>query len=589
MEPWLRRLVAGGATLALSTFVACSGGDETPDEVDDSTPSNQVEESDGVPMLNLGSGSEESAKHHDEGSIRFLDRTDTSGLSAFRQVNGDPEKSTILDSIGGGVGLFDVDRDGDLDLYLTNGQTSATEPTDVRDALFTNDGKGRFNDASEAHGVDDARWTMGLLAADLDGDAWRDVYLLNFGANRMLMNREGRFEDRAEAMGIDEPGWGAGGAFGDLDRDGDLDLYVSNYVDFDPTWGGGEVKQDTHQGVKVYYGPRGLTPQADRLFLNAGDGTFSDASRDSGIWSVPPSFGFAVLALDLNEDGWLDLYVANDSEANFLWRNRGDGTFQESAMPSGVALSQSGRAQAGMGAAAGDYDGDGRLDLFVTNFSLDSFTLYRGNKSHVFADVTRASRLHRATYDYLGWACGFQDFDLDGDLDLWMVNGHVYPQMDAFNLGSKYHQPKLVFENDGERHYLAPPGLGGTGVGVASAARGSAIGDVDGDGDVDWVVGNLDASPTMLVNESPMRGRRVSVELSTLGGEPVGTRVELSSARNRWFRVVGAQVGFLSAHDPRLEFGVGDDPGPFTVTVRGLDGTTEERTGIEPGALVTLP
>ncbi|HED66171.1 MAG TPA: VCBS repeat-containing protein, partial [Planctomycetes bacterium] len=367
----------------------------------------------------------------------FVDATDESGLGSFRQVCGDPNKPFIVETIGGGVALCDVDRDGDLDAYLTNGSFFGADTDSApADALYLNDGTGRFHDATVAAGLGDRSWTTGVRVVDYDADGWPDLYLTNYGPNVLMRNRgDGTFEDVTERAGVGDPRWSTGACFLDFDRDGDLDLYVANYVDFDEERMLRDRPTVSYKGVSVMKGPRGLPEAPDTFYINEGDGTFRDASAEVGIRGKP-FFGFQCIAFDVNHDDWVDVYVANDSVENLLWKNDGGRRFENAAFLSGLAVSMSGKPQAGMGVGIGDYDGDQIVDLYVTNFADDYFTLYRGTKRGGFVDVTHRLRLADVTKPYLGWGCGFEDFDADGDLEIFVADGHVYPQVDELDVGS---------------------------------------------------------------------------------------------------------------------------------------------------------
>jgi len=359
-----------------------------------------------------------------EAPFHFVDATSESGLGVFRQVSGSAAKPYINESFGAGVALVDVDGDGDLDVYLTNGSTQAAVDSEKSagpaDALYLNDGSGHFEDGTLAAGLGDQRWTYGVTVGDYDGDGDLDLYITNDGPNRLYRNRgDGTFEDVTAETGVGDTRWGTGATFLDYDRDGDLDLYVANHIAFDRAAIVEQGLREKYFDADVYYGPGGLDAVADVLYRNDGE-RFTDVSEESGIGAVA-LYGFHVVSFDHDQDGWPDLYVANDSTPNLLWRNRGDGTFEDVAPRAGVALSLSGDPQAGMGVAVGDYNGDGVADLYVTNFSEDYFTLYQGGARHLYRDVTTRANLYRETLASLGWATGFEDFDADGDLDLYVA------------------------------------------------------------------------------------------------------------------------------------------------------------------------
>ncbi len=530
-----------------------------------------------------------------QGPFVFVDVALEAGL-AFQPTNGTQAKPFITETLGGGVALFDADGDGDLDAYFANGSTHALERGEQagprpRDGFFQNDGVGGFEDATTQAGLGDERWTMGVRAADFDGDGWTDLYLSNHGPNVFYRNQGSRagvhagFEDDTAHAGLGDPRWSTGACLLDVDRDGDLDLYVVNHIDFDYDDVLARNLRDDFHGLVVMFGPRGLPPAVDRFYRNAGDGTYVDASAEVGIDGVA-AYGFQCVAFDYDQDGQVDVYVANDSQANHLWRNV-DGRFEERAVRSTVALSKNGLPQAGMGVALGDFDADLLPDLFITNFSDDYFTLYRGEKGGYFRDVSSQARLQMPTHASLGWGCGFADFDHDGDLDLYAVNGHVYPQVDDYPLSSRYRQTNQLFENTGDGRFEDVSEQAGPGFRSAESSRGSAVGDVDNDGDLDILIGNLDVPPTLLRNDSRLAGRSVLLRLEGRGANraAIGARVEVVVGERVHLRLPGTGVSFLSSDDPRLHFGLGPAERIDAVRITWPDGTKTEHGPFEAADL----
>lgn len=525
--------------------------------------------------------------YSDDGPYRFRDATRAAGLAGFTQVNGSAEKRYLVESVGGGCALFDADQDGDLDAYLTNGgRLRQAEEANPSDALFLNDGRGRFEDGSRAAGIDERRWTNGVRVCDLDGDGWSDLYLTNFGRNTLyLADGRGGFVDKTEATGLADRSWSTGASFLDFDRDGDLDLQVTNYVVFreedlrDP-------RTEEYKGLVVLRGPRGLEGAPDHFYVNQGGLAFVEKSDELGLEET--GYGFQSVAFDFDLDGWLDLYVANDMGANALWHNLAGQRFEDLGLRRGVAFSLSGKPQAGMGVALGDFDGDLQADLYVTNFADDYATLYRGESGGFFLDVTQSLGLAAPTLDKLGWGTGFVDFDLDGDEELYAVNGHVYPQVDERRVGSEYRQPAQLFEFVSGR-FREPPGRGGLAFQTKSAARGSATGDVDGDGDLDLLIENIDGPPRLLLNES-VHGGSVEVLLVGAGAnrDALGARVVGRVGERRMLRLVGAATGFLSSSDRVLVFGLGAGAGLEELEVTWPSGRIERFQNCPAGARLSI-
>ena len=550
------------AVVALSACDRLSGGDSpsaTPAAAVVSTP---------APVAPLG--------------VSFVDVAQEAGLAGFVQISGKPDKPTILDSMGGGVAFLDYDRDGDLDIYFTNGSTGSTQEgfaagREARDALYRNDGDGRFSDVTAAARLGDAQWTMGVTVADYDNDGWPDIYLTNYGPNVLYHNRgDGSFEDVTAVAGVGDPHWSMGAAFFDYDNDGDLDLYVANYVDFDPHFTPADPSFCTYRGVMVYYGPRGLKGAPDTLYRNDGKGRFSDVTAAAGIRD-PNLYGFQPLAFDYDGDGDIDVYVADDLTPNLLWRNNGDGTFTEVGLGAGVAVSEKGKEQGSMGMALGDYNGDGLPDIYVTNFTEEYHTLYRNDGGGYFSDVTGLAHLAEPTWNMVGWGTAFIDYDNDGDQDLYAANGHVYPQVDKFDFATRYLEPSQLFENRGAAGFGEVTARAGPGFAVARAHRGSAAGDYDDDGDVDLVLNNLDQPAALLRNDGGNREHwlEVLLEGSRSNRDALGARVVVSAGGRRQGRWRLSGSSFLSSEDPRLHFGLGREAEAESLVVTWPDASVE--------------
>lgn len=501
--------------------------------------------------------------------VYFTDVIARSGLQKFVHKSGVADKRYILESPSGGVALFDYDNDGWLDVYLVNGSTFAAlngKEKAPRAALFRNNRDGTFTDVTDKAGVANERWGFGVACGDFDNDGWEDFYVTNFGPNRLYRNNgNGTFTDVAEKMGVTVGGWSTGVSFGDYDGDGRLDLFVAGYVDFDPA--NPPEARTTESGVKYCYfrgqpvmcGPRGLKGAADHLFRNTG-ASFVEVSKPAGVADENGYYGFASAWIDVDDDGKLDLIVVNDSTPNYLYRNKGDGTFENISFASGFGLSEDGREQAGMGLAVGDYDNDGRVDFYVTNFSDDTNTLRHNDGEGMFTDVTHAAGHGAPTIPFLGWGTGFIDFDNDGLKDLLVANGHVYPQVDKFDWGTTWAQRPLLFKNrDGKIFDVA---LAATGSGLAAVipARGLALGDIDNDGRVDAVINNCDGHPTVLRNETAKTGHWLALKL--IGGpkstrDAIGATVWLTAGAKRQRADVVSGASYCSQSDLRLHFGLG--------------------------------
>jgi len=501
--------------------------------------------------------------------VYFTDVTARSGVQKFAHRSGAADKRYILESPSGGVALFDYDNDGWLDIYFVNGSTFEAlkgKERPPRAALFRNNKDGTFTDVTDKAGVANERWGFGVAVGDYDHDGWEDFYVTNFGQNRLYHNNgDGTFTDVAEKLGVAIDSWSTGATFGDYDGDGDLDLFVVGYVAFDPA-NRAEPRTTTdgqkycyYRGQPVMCGPRGLAGAPDHLLRND-VGKFTDVSKPAGVADEKGYYGFGAAFCDIDDDGKLDLIVANDSTPNFLYLNKGNGAFEDVSFVSGFALNEDGREQAGMGLAVGDYDNDGRPDLYVTNFSDDSNTLYHNEGAALFNDVTFAAGHGTPTIPFLGWGAGFLDFDNDGWKDVFIANGHVYPQVDKYDWGTTWAQRPLLFKNKNGETFELLPAATSSGLAVVKSARGAAFGDLDNDGRVDVVLNNCDDAPTVLRNVTNGAGHWLSLKLIGGGKSPrdaIGATVWLTAGGQRQRADVISGASYCSQSDLRLHFGLG--------------------------------
>jgi hypothetical protein len=551
--------------------------------------------------------------------VTFTDVTKSAGLSGFRMVSGSPVKDYIIEGPGAGCAFIDFDNDGWLDVYLVNGSTidalrgKARAP---RAALFRNNRDGSFTDVTDRAGAANEGWGQGVCSGDFDNDGWQDLYVTNFGKNRLYRNnRNGTFTDIAEKAGVELGGWSTGCAFGDYDGDGNLDLFVAGYIDFDldnppPSASGeaiarqgdaatrrqgGEEKGASgmgaaynagasycqYRGQRVMCGPRGLKGARDHLFRNNGDGAFTDVSEKAAVEDKAGYYGFGVAWVDFDDDGKLDLTVANDSTPSYLYRNRGDGTFEDVSYISGVALNENGREQAGMGVAVGDYDGDGRADIHRTNFSDDSNVLYRNDGGGNFTDLTFQMGLGEATIPFLGWGTNFFDYDNDGFADLLVANGHIYPNVDSTDWGTSYKQRLLLFRNLRGRFHEVGSSAGEALYSLRSS-RGSSAGDFDNDGDLDILLNNVDDAPALLRNDGANKAGHwltlilVGDAAKKCPRDAIGTVVYCTVDGRRLRDEVASGRSFNSQSDLRVHFGLGAATKVDKLEVRWANGKVEE-------------
>ena len=540
--------------------------------------------------------------------VVYEDVTARTALAAFRHRAGGRAKDYIVDTPAGGLAVFDYDNDARPDVYLLNGSTFAAmagREKAPRAALYRNKGNWQFEDVTERAGVANERWGFGVAVGDYDNDGDPDMFVGNYGVSRLYRNNgDGTFTDVAERLGVARKGWSTGATFGDYDRDGRLDLFVPGYVVFDPAKlppspsdapKQGQVAQNFCQfrGAPVMCGPRGLKGEGDTLYRQRPDGTFEDASARAGVADPEGYYGFSSAFVHANDDDLLDLIVINDSTPNQLYLNKGGGAFEEVGYESGVALNENGREQAGMGLGVGDYDNDGRVDFYITNFSDDSNTLYHNDGEGNFTDVTFQAGHGEPTIPFLGWGAAFLDYDADGWKDVFVVNGHVYPIVDGQQWGTSYAQQPLLFHNlahpdaqqaaKGARKFERVGAAPGSGLAEAWPSRGLAVADHDGDGRLDLVLNNTDAAPTVLRNVTSATGAKNHWLRLRLVGDPArksprdatGATVYLTTGKIRQRADVTSGGSYSSQHDPCPYFGLGAATKVDRLEVRWPDGSAE--------------
>jgi hypothetical protein len=535
------------------------------------------------------------------GPVIFEDVSEKAGLTKWTHKMGTPEKKYIIETKGGGIGLIDYDNDGWLDIYVVNGSTFDAldgKETPPHAALFHNNHDGTFTDVAAKAGVTNDRWGIGVAIADYDNDGWPDIYVTNWGKNRLYHNNhDGTFTDVAEKAGVQLGNWSTGATWGDYDGDGRLDLFVPGYVHFDRDhlpFGGENGVPDTYctfRGVAVICGPRGLKGEPDHLFHNNGDGTFTDVSEKAGVADTPGYYGLSALFVDMNNDGKVDLLVANDSTPNYLYINKGDGTFEDDSYSSGYALDEAGRETASMGIAAGDFENNGMEDIFNTTFSDDYKVLYRNDGDANMTDVSYQMGIAEISVPFLGWGDAFLDYDNDGWKDLMMADGHVYPQVDQHPWGTSWAERPMLFHNIDGKKFEAVPAVEGSGLADVIAGRGMVEGDLFNDGKLDVVINVMDGHPVLLRNVSPDHNHWL--ELKLVGGpksprDAVGATVYVTANGMRQRGDVLSGGSYASTNDPRPHFGLGQATKVDDIEVHWPSGKVEHFTVPGVDRIVTI-
>jgi hypothetical protein len=527
----------------------------------------------------------------------FVDQAAKAGLVANNVFGGVDTKKYIIETTGTGVAIFDYDNDGWPDIFVVNGTTldalakGTAAPTNH---LYHNNRDGTFTDVTAKAGLAHTGWGQGVCVGDYDNDGNEDLFVTYYGKNVLYHNNgNGTFTDVSDKAHIAGTGgaWSTGCAFLDYDRDGKLDIFIATYVDFDlkSAPAPGERASCMWKGVPVMCGPRGLPWGKNVLYHNNGDGTFEDASTKAKIDQTNGHYGFSVSTFDFDDDGWPDIYVACDSTPSILYRNNHDGTFNDVAVTAGAAFNEDGKEQAGMGSTIGDYNGDGRLDIFKTNFSDDTSTLYRNNGDGTFDDVTFAAGLGLYT-KYLGWGTMFLDVDNDGWPDLLLVNGHVYPEVDSQHLGSDYREPRILYHNKGNGTFEDISANAGPGITTAASGRGLAIADLWNDGRISAVISNMSAPPSLLVNQ--VRSTNHWIAFKTIGTrsnrDGIGAKIRVKGGDRMLVDEVRSGSSYDSNNDMRVHFGLGSATKLAWVEVRWPSGLTEKFANVRIDAVNNL-
>jgi len=522
---------------------------------------------------------------------RFVDVAEKVGITLMN-ICGGASKDYIVEANGNGAAFFDYDNDGKMDVLIVNGSTldNYKKGGDRMVALYKNNG-GTFVDVTSQASLLKKGWGMGVCAGDYNNDGYEDLYITAYGPSVLFRNNgDGTFSDVTASAGVSNTRWSTNCAFGDYDRDGNVDLYVANYMTFDETVPPrGANPKCKFLGIDVFCGPQGLQGEPDVLFHNNGNGTFTDATKAAGI-KDPNYYGFGVVFSDFDNDGWPDIYVANDGNPNLLFHNNHNGTFSEMGVLSGAGLNEAGRAQSGMGVGVGDYDGNGFFDIFVTNFAGDTNTLYKNTGKMLFSDVTSLAGLGEISLAYLGWGAGIEDFDNDGLPDIFVANGHVYPQVDAFETGQHYAQRKELYRNLGNGAFKETARDAGADLINPKSSRGAAFGDYDNDGNIDVFVINLNDRPSLFRNEGGTRNHWLTLKLkgTRSNRDAIGARVEIQAGGKTQVHEVRSGASYLSHNDMRLHFGLGGATRVERIRIRWPNGNSEEISGVDADQFITI-
>jgi hypothetical protein len=516
-------------------------------------------------------------------SVFFRDVSNEIGVD-FQHDRCATRHKYLVETMGSGVALFDFDNDGYLDLYFANGASLVSPEHISQNRLYRNLGNGRFADVTASSGTAGTGYGMGVACGDYNNDGWVDLYVVNFGKNILYRNNgNGTFTDVTDRSGVGNAQWGSSAAFFDLENDGDLDLYVVNYLEY----GLENPRRCGDENNRAYCHPSHFPGARDVLYRNNGDGTFSDITQSAGVDGLKGK-GLGIGLWDFDDDGFLDLYIANDTDMNFLYHNKGDGTFRDISLQSGAAFDENGVAEAGMGVTIGDYDQDGRADIFVTNFSGETNTLYRQEKPLFFRDVTHDAGLALPSLPYVGFGTCFFDYDADSDLDLFVANGHILDNIEAFSDSITYPEPNLLFENRGGRFLDVSPGSSINREGLF-VSRGTALGDLDNDGDLDLVVSNSGGRPQILLNETP-QGNRLMIQVAgkESNRSAIGTRVRWVVNGRAGQAMVDTSGSYLSAKDPRIFIGAGPATALSRLEVTWSTGKLQVFQSLQTGFLYRL-
>jgi hypothetical protein len=514
-------------------------------------------------------------------TLQLKDITATTGIHFIHLSS--PDKRYIVESMSGGVALIDYDRDGWPDIFFTNAPdvNMSLAGTRAKSALYHNNHDGTFTDVTDKAGVGYPCWAMGATVGDYNNDGWPDLLISCFGGVVLYRNNgNGTFTDATKNSGLSgDKGWAMGAAFGDYDGDGNVDLFVPHYVDLNlndlPTWG--SKKTCMYHEIAVQCGPRGLVGSPDNLYRNNGDGTFTDVSKQAGVDDAQRFFGLTSVWSDFNDDGKLDLFVANDGEPNYLYCNDGNGHFTDVAYPSGIAVNENGYEQANMGVALGDYLHTGRFSVAVTHFSEEYTTLFRNDGKMSFTDVSTEAGLVRPTAPYVGWGDAFFDADNDGWVDFMQVNGHVYPQVDSKDIGTKYREPKLFFLNQRSGTFRDVSQTSGPSLQIPQVSRGLADGDLFNDGHLELVIENIEGGPMLLRTIGSEKNHWIGFELASAKGNRLALNARVRVVTGDLSQLSEIQSGgsYLSQNDLRVHFGLGEHDKAETVEITWPSGKKE--------------